>query len=402
MLLPSFTQLLLLGLTTVHALPQVDGTQLQPASAQTAPLPQASSTALANPSSSSSSTAPSSGTACNNSPDLCSRAYNDVTYLGAHNSAFLRDASTDFTISGNHFFNATLALDAGLRLLQAQVHDKDGVLHLCHSSCSLLDAGPLVDWLSKIETWIANNERDVVTILLVNAADATAADFASAWQSSGLAAHGYAPPSTQSPLATWPTLGEMISSGKRLVSFITQIDASPAAPYLLPEFSYVFETHFEVTALTGFNCSIDRPSRAGDDGASALAAGWLGLINHFKYQNVLGSINFPDVNSIETVNDPGSSAVGNLGRQLNECATAWGGQGNKKPNFVLIDFWSENDPLKAVDAMNKVTSAEGRSRANVKELGPEGAKGRASAGRTSVDLGHAALLAFVSWAVFLI
>jgi hypothetical protein len=391
MLLPSLPHLLF-GLAAVHALPQ-QFEETQPSSATT-------STDLAAPSSSS---LPSSGTACNNSPDLCSKSYNEVTYLGAHNSAFLRDESTDHTISGNHFFNATLALDAGLRLLQAQVHDKDGVLHLCHSSCSLLDAGPLVDWLSKIEAWIANNQRDVITILLVNAADAEASDFAAAWESSGLAAHGYAPSSTEAPLSEWPTLGSMIDSGTRLVSFITSITASPAAPYLLPEFSYVFETPFEVTELTGFNCTIDRPSRAGEDGASALAGGWLGLVNHFKYENVLGTINFPDVDSIATVNDASSTTVGNIGRHLDECSAAWAGASNKKPNFVLIDFWSEGDPLTAVDAMNSLTATEGRSRENVEELGPEGAKGRAGAGRTSVgDLGHAALLAFVSWAVFLI
>lgn len=392
MLLPSLSQLLL-GLATVYALPQ----QLE----ETQPQNPASSTATVAPSAASSSSLPSSGTACNNSPDLCSRSYSAVTYLGAHNSAFLRDDSTDHTISGNHFFNATLALDAGLRLLQAQVHMKDGVLQLCHSSCSLMDAGPLVDWLTKINTWVTNNQRDVVTILLVNAASATAADFASVWEASGLAAHGYAPPSAETPLSQWPTLGSMIDSGKRLVSFITEIDANPAAPYLLPEFSYVFETPFEVTELSGFNCTIDRPSRAGDDGASALAGGWLGLINHFKYDNVLGSINFPDVDSIATVNDAGTTSPGNLGRQLNQCASEWAGQSNRKPNFVLIDFWSEGDPLRAVDSINGISATEGRSRKNVQELGPQGQRGKA--GRTAAgDLGHAALLAFVSWAVFLI
>lgn len=45
--------------------------------------------------------AQSSSTACNNSPELCSRQYNNVTYLGARNSPFLRDDTTDFSTSGN-------------------------------------------------------------------------------------------------------------------------------------------------------------------------------------------------------------------------------------------------------------------------------------------------------------
>ena len=39
--------------------------------------------------------------ACNNSPDLCSRSYSSITYLGAHDSPFLRNSSNGFSDSGN-------------------------------------------------------------------------------------------------------------------------------------------------------------------------------------------------------------------------------------------------------------------------------------------------------------
>jgi hypothetical protein len=39
--------------------------------------------------------------ACNNSPDLCRRSYSSITHLGAHDSPFLRDESTNFSDSGN-------------------------------------------------------------------------------------------------------------------------------------------------------------------------------------------------------------------------------------------------------------------------------------------------------------
>lgn len=45
----------------------------------------------------------SSTIACNNSPDLCSRSYSNITQLGAHDSAFLRDASTGYSSSGNQY-----------------------------------------------------------------------------------------------------------------------------------------------------------------------------------------------------------------------------------------------------------------------------------------------------------
>jgi hypothetical protein len=60
--------------------------------------------------------------ACNNSPDLCNRAYNNITHLGAHDSPFLRNAETSFSTSGNHYYNTTIQLDAGVRLLSAQIH----------------------------------------------------------------------------------------------------------------------------------------------------------------------------------------------------------------------------------------------------------------------------------------
>lgn len=108
----------------------------------------------------------SSSSACNNSPKLCSLPYNEVTHLGAHDSPFLRDSETDFSTSGNQFYNTTVQLSAGVRLLTAQVHQQNGQLHLCHSDCWLLDAGLFSDWLEEIRSWMESNPDDVVTILM--------------------------------------------------------------------------------------------------------------------------------------------------------------------------------------------------------------------------------------------
>ena len=40
-------------------------------------------------------------TACNNSPDLCDRAYSNITHLGAHDAGFVRDATTSYSTAGN-------------------------------------------------------------------------------------------------------------------------------------------------------------------------------------------------------------------------------------------------------------------------------------------------------------
>jgi hypothetical protein len=46
----------------------------------------------------------------------------------------------------------TQQLKDGIRMLQSQVHNKNGVIQLCHTSCSLYDGGPLSDYLAKGES----------------------------------------------------------------------------------------------------------------------------------------------------------------------------------------------------------------------------------------------------------
>lgn len=60
----------------------------------------------------------------------------------------------------NRNVNVTAQLAAGVRLLSAQVHNNNGAWHLCHSSCSLLDAGTLSTWLAEIKAWMDKNPRD--------------------------------------------------------------------------------------------------------------------------------------------------------------------------------------------------------------------------------------------------
>ncbi|PHH63967.1 hypothetical protein CDD81_5186 [Ophiocordyceps australis] len=307
--------------------------------------------------------------ACNNSPSLCGRQYNKITYMGAHDSSFLRDSSTGNSIAGNQFRNATAALEAGLRLLQAQVHRADAELRLCHSSCGLLDAGPLDAWLTAVAGWMGRNPNEVVTLVLVNADSAPASELQGHFERSGMAQFGYKPSTAPAATSDWPTLETMISQGTRLVSFVTNMEFSPAAPYLLPQFNYVFETAFEVTQLTGFNCTLDRPAQMAP-ASNALSRGYLSLVNHFKYQNIGGgalrsltnlvgassAILVPDVDRIDVTNSPNGDVDGNLGRHVDQCRAEW----QQQPNFVLVDFWDRQSPIAAADRLNALSGTTGR------------------------------------------
>ncbi|KAK1983200.1 PLC-like phosphodiesterase [Colletotrichum cereale] len=343
-----------------------------------------------------SSSSSSNTTACNNSPSLCSRKYNNITHMGAHDSAFLRDASTQNSIAGNQYFNATAALNSGLRLLQAQVHVVNGssgsVLQLCHTTCSLLDGGTLENWLSAIKDWMDRHTNDVVTVLLVNSENQPASAFGQVFESTGISKYGYKPPSAAAT-SNWPTLQSMIDADTRLVTFVASITADTNHPYLLPEFAYVFETDFEVTAPSGFNCTVDRPSTF-STAAAAVSANMLPLMNHFQYQILAADILIPDVSDIQTTNSPSTSSAGNLGLHAQTCKREWG----IKPVFVLVDFFNKGPAIDTADSLNGLSESDisGRSSSNSAKASSSSAK---SAGRAR-GMETGALVAFLAAAVF--
>lgn len=298
---------------------------------------------------------------CNGSPALCDRRYDSVTHMGAHNSAFVRDASTNNSIAANQYFPATRALDDGIRLLQAQTHNLGGAIELCHSLCALLDAGPLEKWLGGIKAWLDGHAEEVVTLLLVNGDGFKAADFGKVFDAAGLSSYGYVPSSSSpsSSPVTWPTLGDMISTNKRLVVFIESISPSPAYPFLLSEFDHVFETPYAVTTSAGFNCTLDRPQQSAVSSAAASAAikaGKLSLMNHFKYNTIgtgAGAIMYPASQDVADTNSPAvdAGAKGSLGAHADRCVAEWDG---RRPTFVLVDFYSEGPAMGTGDRLNGI------------------------------------------------
>ncbi|KAF1838191.1 hypothetical protein BDW02DRAFT_586063 [Decorospora gaudefroyi] len=293
--------------------------------------------------------------ACNNSPDLCSRAYNNITYLGAHDSPFLRNADTSFSTSGNHYYNTTVQLDAGVRLLTAQVHQANDsgtdAWHLCHSSCDLLDAGTLESWLSEIKTWMDANTNDVVTLLLVNSDKASPSDLGSIFSSSGIDTLAYTPPSTEFLPQTWPTLDALIGNNTRLMTFVAPLGApSTEYPYLMDEFTFIFENAYENDHPSNYSCNPDRPASLGTPSA-ALESGRMFLMNHFLYQTQLFGIQSPNETYANVTN--AQSGFGSLGVGVAECSNVYG----KAPNFVLVDFFNVGPAIASVDMANGIDGA---------------------------------------------
>jgi hypothetical protein len=115
------------------------------------------------------------------------------------------------------------------------------------NSCLLLDYGTLTSYLTVVNTWLAGNPNEVITILMVNSDQLPASTWASSFNTSGITNYIFTPRSVPIDYSAWPTLGAMITQGTRVVAFLAQNADILAAPYLIDEFTNIWETPFDVS-----------------------------------------------------------------------------------------------------------------------------------------------------------
>ena len=304
---------------------------------------------------------------CNGYAELCDRRYSNVSMVGAHNSPFVRSKN----LAANQAFRVTQQLDDGIRFVQGQMRwPKDSTIpHFCHTSCNLLDAGPITDWLGEVRQWVDSHPSDVVTILLGNGEHTTPDKYAPYIESTGITKYAYVPPSSgRMQLDDWPTLGAMIRENKRVVLMLDYQAERAAYPWLLDEFAHLWETPFDPVlafdpkaASTNdssasndarFSCAVHRPPGL----ASSDARNSLYLMNHNLNVQVslMGSkILVPALALANQTN----SATGNssLGAAAQACVDSWG-----RPPLVLnVDYYHHGSPPGSVfhvaAALNGVT-----------------------------------------------
>ncbi|KAF2771800.1 PLC-like phosphodiesterase [Teratosphaeria nubilosa] len=292
-------------------------------------------------------TACSAQTTCNGQPAYCDRKYSKISQIGTHDSAFvgwLIDPRV------NQEESVTAQLNAGIRFLQAQTHkNASGTgLQICHTTCLELDAGSLVNYLSTVKTWLVANEAEVLTLLLTNGDYVNVTLFAEAFEEVGLASYAFVPPTGTTRLAmdSWPTYGEMIADGTRLVMFLDYEADESVVPYVLDEFAYFFETPYDTTDPAFSECTLDRPS-----GGAAEADGRMYIVNHFLDTDVLDTgILVPDDEADYTTN--AATGNGSIGAQADLCLQEWG----RWPKFVLVDMFDRGNVFAWQDAVNGVGS----------------------------------------------
>ncbi|KIW09273.1 uncharacterized protein PV09_00194 [Verruconis gallopava] len=284
---------------------------------------------------------------CNGYAQLCSRKYSDITFVGDHDSAFVGDLP-----SQNQIKSLSDQLGGGIRFLQSQVHKWDipdlpglgDVLAMCHTNCLLEFGGLVQDYLKTVKSFLDANPREVVTLLLTNPDNAPMSDFDAVFKQVGLDKLAFIPSTSPNPLpmASWPTLGDMISQNQRLVVFIDYGANEKLVPYLLDEFNYYWETPFDTTDPNFAQCKIDRANKLDSSGKSSM-----NIVNHFLDVEIpFTDILIPDREAAGQTN--AVSGDGSIGAQASLCKSIYG----RYPNVVLIDFFGMGDAIGAQKLLN--------------------------------------------------
>lgn len=272
---------------------------------------------LGNSSTTASTTAalPTNTQACNGYVEFCDRQYSNITYVAAHNFPFIRANNA----ARNQELGMLDQLNDGIRMLQAQAHYVNDTFYLCHTDCNILNAGTLEAQFRQLATWLDQNPFEVVTLLLGNYFQGPVEQFLPAVQNSGLERFLYVPPLIPMGRADWPTNSELIITGKRVVFFIDYSANPTSVPYILDEFSQIWETPFSPQDPS-FPCIVDRPPGLNPEQVDSR----MYLVNHNLNVdlNALGiNILVPDVVNINQTN--GVSGNSSLGLNAQQCTGAY-------------------------------------------------------------------------------
>ncbi|KAF8953695.1 hypothetical protein CPC16_012068 [Podila verticillata] len=274
--------------------------------------------------------------ACNGYPSLCAKPYSEVSYATTHNAYAYTPPGA---LAANQDNDIPTQLKDGIRafMLDAYMPPSGATndIELCHTSCSLLDAGPLSKVLGQMKTFMDANPNEVITIFWENAGNLAPAQFQTVYTAAGLSDYIYTQPVGNT---TWPTLASMIASKKRLVNFIDD-GADASVPWLMEEYNFVFETPYAILKGAPYPCTVDRPKDQRKQ---------LYVLNHF----ISSSINVGGQTA--DLPQPGLAAQTNgpdLVGHINDCQGVF----SQNPTYVAVDFYEKGQILQLVAQLNGVT-----------------------------------------------
>ncbi len=306
------------------------------------------------------------GEVCNGHAALCDRAYDEVTYLTTHNAMSAADEPGWFLAEQPH--GVVAQLDGGARALmidvwkarpageyvssltvnltegREQLEQSFGAeavasaerlvdrvigpptgppaLYLCHGLCEI-GATPLAPTLGELRTWLDTHPDEVVTLIVENHVPAD--EIGAALVAAGLEPYVHDPGDGR----TWPTLAEMVQSGRRLVVMTEEGAGGPEHPWLAHAFDLTRDTPYTFPTVESFSCERNR----GSEDAPLL------LVNHWLsgFSNLVSAAQQVNVDDV-------------LGPRLRQCQRERGQQ----PTFVGVNYYDLGDVGEVVDDLNGV------------------------------------------------
>ncbi|KXL50352.1 MAG: hypothetical protein FE78DRAFT_85157 [Acidomyces sp. 'richmondensis'] len=271
---------------------------------------------------------------CNGYPELCNRKYSNVTYVMAHNSPFVVPNNA----ASNQMLGVKTQLNDGIRGLQFETHkpNASSPMMLCHTSCDLLNVGPLEDYLVTVREWLDENRYEVITIMVGNEDFVDASNYIAPFENSGMIDYLYVPKSAPMGLDGWPTLGEMILTNKRVVVMLAYDANQTAIPWLLEQWNYAWQTPFSPTNPE-FPCTVQRPPNQSKN----ISYDRLYTANHNLNLQIedkaLGvDILVPYWPKLHNTNANYTTIEGCAGTTVDHCTNMWG----RPPNYLLVDYYN--------------------------------------------------------------
>lgn len=193
--------------------------------------------------------------------------------------------------------------------------------YLCHYLCEF-GATAYEPELAKIKDWLVAHPRDVVTFIIQDE-DVSTEQTDAAFQQAGLLPYVY----THRAGQAWPTLGQMIADGHRLVVFLENRDGGTRYPWEMPAFTSIQDTPFTYKSAAQFSCAPNR----GETTSPLL------LVNHWLSNMATRVTDSAMVNNYDV-----------LWPRVSECRA----ERHHIPNFVAVDFYNEGDLFRVVDELN--------------------------------------------------
>lgn len=254
---------------------------------------------------------------CNGHAALCDRGFDAVAYPTTHNAMSTEEEGWTPPNQGSRLWQQ---LEDGVRGFMLDTYEDGGETVLCHVVCPL-GSRPLGDALADLRAFMDCHPAEVLTLILEAHIDE--ARTAAAFEAAGLLPYLH-----EQPLgAPWPTLREMIESGRRMVVFTESADVT--LPWYHHAYSYGWDNDYANTTPADLDCVPNRGSGDND----------VFILNHFLTAPV---------------------AMPSLAEMINhdpffiERARACETEAGQLPNFITVDFYEVGDLFAVVDALNGV------------------------------------------------